>query len=1091
MDYPNRNIFLDKNEQHNIRKMLGPAKTISEYLGKAAEYLKEGKDLAQSLLESAPWIKDVAEGVGSAVPIVNVAVKLAEKWLEQTSPYELGAVACTLAYQQATEKAIKKVWTSAIGHKEAAKVDDRLAEQLRNLPPSEEVDLSTFSRDTSLQHLFVRRADRILGDLMRAVGFTDEMRQDVFNRVHDGFKEQLDLLLTDKKTADKFAPFREKLDLGNEELRVRAALQLHADYQRSQYLSDPLFKREPYALSHIYVNTECGKLNWKQINKERAEPFSENYGGRHDLIETVMSYITDEGFNEPIVIQGIAGAGKSSFTLRLSAELCDQGFLPIRIRLKRLRLTDHILDAINHAIELEDEERIGEIPFQAPEDLLLKGSVFNTYYGDNQRLSRYVLILDGWDELDMSDSKSFRDKVGEMLRAVRTYFIENRRSDFPRVRIIVTGRPSSDVTESRFLRDDTPVLTMRPMRPEQLKKFAADLDEAVGSRPIAVNQPEAWLVPNAFTLEEAFKRYEEAFLPTLPKYDKAGKITEEGQTPESGSLEVLGLPLLAYMAMRVMAEVVKSGGSLETQQAAITEMVNNPTLLYRRLTDLTCEKAGKAAFDHRDRNDEVEIQARIVGHKLRERLRRTAAAMSVLSVEHISRDEWLKRVPPDKDNKKTETAEGHPLAKLMISFYFKGGQPEQGCEFAHKSFREYLFAECIVETLKEFGRNLKKKESDKPPARNHWRDFSPTEDRPRYDFSRALSELLAPQWLKPEVLAHLRSLIEWEIERAKAASIAAAEKNAQSKGDSLLGLPTLLLSFDRWALVRDGLADLWEWWGDGAHLRPQVHQPAGDDPKVAPPYALKLALRAVPVTALKDETLELESTATLDAHLGDALCQLCAMAHFFIAVNDGCDWQKQAKLQNLKSGKSRKYQHIVKFGNIKLTLFAPSGRERDDALTSNFKRFIGRLNAAFDRPQGDFPASGFLSGVHLRANLSRANLIILNLSGANLSGAYLYDAHLSDANLSDANLSGANLSGTHLDGAILKGANLLGTHFLTLDQIKSAWIDEHTTLPKELEKMKPQILEWQRKRQEQTEIGEDVEEIEDEEVEFQEEDYAE
>ena len=40
-----------------------------------------------------------------------------------------------------------------------------------------------------------------------------------------------------------------------------------------------------------------------------------------------------------------------------------------------------------------------------------------------------------------------------------------------------------------------------------------------------------------------------------------------------------------------------SGGPLEKQQTAINEMVENPTLLYRSLIDLTCEKAGKAAFD--------------------------------------------------------------------------------------------------------------------------------------------------------------------------------------------------------------------------------------------------------------------------------------------------------------------------------------------------------------------------------------------------------------------------------------------------------------------------------------------------------------
>jgi dsDNA-binding SOS-regulon protein len=61
VSYPNRDVFLSKNEQENIRKMLGPVKTVSEYLGKAAKYLKEGKDLAKSLVESAPWLKDMAE----------------------------------------------------------------------------------------------------------------------------------------------------------------------------------------------------------------------------------------------------------------------------------------------------------------------------------------------------------------------------------------------------------------------------------------------------------------------------------------------------------------------------------------------------------------------------------------------------------------------------------------------------------------------------------------------------------------------------------------------------------------------------------------------------------------------------------------------------------------------------------------------------------------------------------------------------------------------------------------------------------------------------------------------------------------------
>ncbi len=169
-----------------------------------------------------------------------------------------------------------------------------------------------------------------------------------------------------------------------------------------------------------------------------------------------MGYITDRNFKEPIVIQGLAGAGKSSFTLRLCAELWAKGWRPLRIRLKRLRLSSSLIDALNEAVELADEDRLADLPVARPKDLLLGGEIFRTPYGGDHSLCRYVLILDGWDELDLSDSRPFREKVGEMLREVRRVFLDPQRA--PRVRVVVTGRPSPDVVESKFLNDDTPVV---------------------------------------------------------------------------------------------------------------------------------------------------------------------------------------------------------------------------------------------------------------------------------------------------------------------------------------------------------------------------------------------------------------------------------------------------------------------------------------------------------------------------------------------------------------------------------------------------------------------------------------------------------
>jgi len=1107
VSYANRDVLLSKNEQENIRKMLGPVKTVSEYLGKAAKYLKEGKGLAKSLAESAPWLKDVAEAAGAAAPVIGVALKLAEKWLEQTHPYELGAVVCTLAYQDAAREAVEQVWTSAVGYQDAMKIDDRVAERIRSLPPAEEADLSSFSRDTALQHAFVKRADDILGELTQAAGLDGEQRVKVFNLTHERFVKKLDLLLSDKKTAPKFAPFKEWMEMDSGRQASFTALQIHAKYQRDQYLSEPLFKREPYALQHIYVPTECGRLTWGEIRgprdarrgedfarqAERCDPFSENHGGRHDLLDTAMGFIADRNFKEPIVIQGVAGAGKSSFTLRLCAELWAKGWRPLRIRLKRLRLSSSLIDALNEAVELTDEDRLAGLPFARPKDLLLGGEIFRTPYGGDHNLCRYVLILDGWDELDLSDSRPFREKVGEMLREVRRVFLDPQRT--PRVRVIVTGRPSPDVVESKFLNDDTPVLTMRSIRPQQLREFVERLGAALGSVPpyVAVENPDEWRVPHLHTLDKAFRKYEETFNASLPKYDEGGKIKEPGRAPKSNSLEALGLPLLAYLTIRVMAQTVKSGGPMEKQQAAINEMVENPTLLYRSLIDLTCEKAGKAAFDARDRGYEVELQWREVGRSLRERLRRTAAAMSALGVEHISREEWRRRaLQGGKEERETQTAEDHPLTRLMISFYFKGGQPEQGCEFAHKSFREYLFAECVVETLKEYGRRMNERDAERLPPRNYWRDFSREEDRLRYEFSRELAYLLAPQWVAPNVWDHLQHLIEWEISRAATAS------DASPDDDQLSGLPTQALSFERWKYVRDGLADLWEWWCDCAHLRPQVRADRWKKSVIEPPFVDELIRWAAPLTAEENDALPLESATGIDAHLGDALCQICAMVHFYIALNEGLDWIEPRRLEYVESGGKRKCQRLAKRDQIELALFAP-GAERVSPRRYNptFKQYCARVNSAYGSPLREFPSRVILNGV----NLARADLYLSTLGDARLNSACLVDADLSEsklsgadlsracldfadlscANLALANLSHASLASASLEGASLYSARLNGADLrearlngadlrwasgLTREQIESAWIDERTALPEDMEKLKPEILERQRLRQE-------------------------
>ena len=79
----------------------------------------------------------------------------------------------------------------------------------------------------------------------------------------------------------------------------------------------------------------------------------------------------------------------------------------------------------------------------------------------------------------------------------------------------------------------------------------------------------------------------------------------------------------------------------------------------------------------------------------------------------------------------------------------------------------------------------------------------------------------------------------------------------------------------------------------------------------------------------------------------------------------------------------------------------------------------------------------------------------------NISGAILRRADLSKTRLDHANLKRADLTGTKfrgadfkdakLDGAILIGADLTDAKNLTIEQLKSAIIDETTILPSYLD----------------------------------------
>jgi uncharacterized protein YjbI with pentapeptide repeats len=1076
-------LNLSAEEKKALGKTTGRIKSVTTFLSDVIDAVK-GSQLAEGIGKAVPWAAAAGETVVEVVPPVKFAVKLISKLSEEHDAEALGQLACTLAYQSAIEQTVKAVEVPIVTVKEK----DELKKQLAQLEPSKDIDFSTFAFDNALTHEFVRQADGALQKFAEAFGYDERQRRQLINGVHFRFIKELKKLLSNGELEQRFRPFTKFMELGTKEQQAYQALREHAEYQLRQFEEEPLFNKEPFALSDIYVETECGDLSWGEINndsqtgegrqaqkQERVDPFAERFGERKSLVDVVMGYIGDAKYDDAIVIQGVAGSGKSSFTLRLCAELIKEGLSPIRVRLRDLQLDKHLSERLPEAVLLSGQDGTKESGApQRPDDLFLNDTIFKQKVKFRSAdICPYVLILDGWDEISISATEGFKIRVAKMLEQLRSSYLTPRDM---RVRVILTGRPSNAVSESDFLRDKTRVLTIRPLRPEHLEKFVKDLSTALERRPIhvAAEATERWNIPD-------LKRFETIFETYRKEYD-ATTSAAEGNQPEAaqriisqreatGSMAVLGLPLLAFLAIRLLSQ----------WRGDLPDLVANPTTLYRSLIDLTCVKTevvkGGKKFDVRE---------------LRSLLQRTAEAMTVYGQESIPYEELSLRLEEENlDEKAQEAMREHVLTALIINFFFKGGLRHLGCEFLHKSFREYLFAERIIETLKEYGSKQERKLPEREP---YWKDFTQDDANDlRFEFSRKLSALLAPQWLSPEVVSHVEQLIIWEIARSQ-----------NSEQDGAPGNPTDALNFEGWTTVRDALADLWDWWAEGVHLRPTQTKNKSGIYETGEPYVQELIMLSAPRDyAQRRKPLELERTLTPDARLGDGLFRLSALVHFRVAVETG--WlhpdkskrkptpaERWAGVSEMGEG-PRKYQSEIKQGEQSWVMFAPSG-----AYPLYFANYCHRINSAGWRFRGDFPLGVNLSGVDLsdaiiaisdvrsfesktiwnyanlfrcygtgsdfmrhdfqevladNASLSRTDFFAANLKGTyfrrarlsasdfgsiiaeqvDFSGAKLVEANFSDSTLTESKFVAAYLMSADLSYALLNGADLRGARCTRAD----------------------------------------------------------
>ena len=756
-------------------------------------------------------------------------------------------------------------------------------------------------------------------------------------------------------------------------------LAAHHAWLRWQFNEMPMWGREPFSLRDVYVDTECGKLPWGEITDEQKprNPFtdSEECGGRHDIVDTVMDLVRDRDFREPIVVQGPPGGGKSAFTQRLANELLEQGFKPILVRFRDFRLTQFT----NAGELIEDALRIGPVEEEPPRppDRIIDDALLNQSIEiDGEALAQTVFILDGWDEVSLTGNTSYQAQLVRWLPRFRQFI-----SDRPgrAVKLILTGRPSVEVRDSEILLRRTPILTLRLMQPERLRSYASSISRILESADGSAD--DEWHV-DLQRLEPVFASYDTWF---------KGRGRQSG---EGRSMDVMGSPLLAFLALR----------TLSSWEGNAADLVAQPTALYKVLIDTTVAHGGQAM------DQDLEKTARLSGDPLRFLLHRVAGVISILGRETVSFDELDLRFKDDRDFKRfyknaglakaTESeARLNTLLGLIVSFFFKGGNTDLGCEFLHKSFREYLFAESIVALLENIAGENSGCLAD--PRLAYWQDFD--EEMPQFAASRRLAFLLGPQWLTDEVRAHLFWLIEQAVAKQPA----------------------------RWVWLRDLLLDVYIWWAEGVHLRPQPGIERGqkvwrsahiDD-------MLHMALPFDPSVPT-----EPPRTTTLDAHLGEALMELTALVHALLIETAG----EMPMAGALRDGYRHGEQH---------NCFAVGA-------SGHAKAIFARINAAGWRKSGAFPGGANLRSISLsgeavqlqlfaeadlrradlrRADLRGAYLIRADLREADLRGAHLIRANLSEADLREADLIRANLRGADLREADLRGAHLRGADLSEAD----------------------------------------------------------
>ncbi len=347
------------------------------------------------------------------------------------------------------------------------------------------------------------------------------------------------------------------------------------------------------------------------------------------------------------------------------------------------------------------------------------------------------------------------------------------------------------------------------------------------------------------------------------------------------------------------------------------------------------------------------------------------------------------------------------LENVALQFYTRAVEDtDQGYEFVHKSFGEYLSGCTLVRAAEELSGQYRKSA----------------------EFCRNWLDLFGAQPVTPEILGFLKD--EFRLQ----------------DGENFRDLKTKLTKHVNWVLM-DGFPANRDSYGSWRIAETHQRNATG---------ALLAVLNAL--ASAKGEGLLLESLKNKPGDETDGTIE--KLQDDLQKVRIRLDWPDsnapRKLIEALNITHDRTTAHHLLLGWLDLSW--GKGQSNFLGLLNLYRADLNRADLSeanlyrANLVEADLSGAN-LSGANLyRADLSGVYLYRVNLYRAYLSGAYLSDADLSGANLNRANLNGAYTIGASFSGSLLVSADLSVNEEITQEQINSAYGDAGTKLPDRLDR---------------------------------------